>query len=300
MTVNRSAFTVAELVVSLALLGLVVTLVLHSLASHQKVFRGIRHRILLNEQLRDGEAALVTDIRGAAVPADTLRILADSALEFFATTGSSVVCTTPSNQVVPLVPSDLSSGIYLSSIPAPPDTGDLLSIYSTRDSVSGYRRWLRFRISAVASAQAASVCPLSAGFTSSGDLSKPAYRISVVGSLVGVLAGAPVRVLRRGRYSLYRSSDGDWYLGYKRCNAVATGCSTIQPVSGPYLPYAAGSGGGLRFRYIDSFGAPVSSTRPLDVASVEIVLRGEVSAAGKISGRAIDSVLVTVTPRNIH
>ncbi len=270
---------------------------LSTLSSHQKVFRGMRQKILVNEQLRDGESALVTDLRGTA---DTLRLMADSAVELFATVGSSVVCTSPTTQVLSLVPSDLASGVYFSSIPVAPDTGDLIAIYAARDSMSGYRRWIRFRISSVSTAAASSVCPPTSGFTSSSDLGKPAYRIAVIGSLSAIAAGAPARIVRRGRYSLYRSSDGDWYLGYKRCNAVGTGCGTVQPVSGPYLPYTPGSGGGLRFRFLDSLGNVLSSSRPMDVTSVEIVLRAEAGASGRVTGRWIDSVLFVVTSRNVH
>lgn len=284
---------------TLALLGLLVTLLLHTLASHQKVFRNLRGRILLSEQLRDGELALLSDIRGIAVGADTLRLLSDSAFEFFATIGSSVVCTVASPDIT-LVPTDLSSGLLLSSIPLPLDTGDLFVAYSPPDSVSGNRNWIRYRIAAVSTAPASSGCPATTGFTGFMDLQKPSYRISLAGYSNGLASGAPARILRRGRYSLYKSSDGGWYLGYKRCNAMAAGCSTIQPVSGPYLSYTAATGGGLRFRYLDSLGAVVPATRPLAVASIEITLRSEVDTTGRITGRKFDSVVVLVTPRNLH
>lgn len=295
----RNGFTLLELVVSLVLLTLVVALVLGTLSSHQKVFRGMRQKILVNEQLRDGEAALVTDLRGTAL-SDTLRLMSDSAVEFFAAVGNSVVCTTPVTQVISLVPADLTNGLHLSSLPIAPDTGDLIAIYSIPDSISGVRHWQRFRIALVATAPASTACPLTSGFSASSDLGKSAYRISVAGDVSGVAAGAPVRIIRRGRYSLYRSSDGDWYLGYKRCNAVAAGCGTVQPVSGPYTPYVNGTGGGMRFRFLDSLGHNVPSARPRDVAFIEIILRAEVTASGRVSGRWIDSVLISVTPRNVH
>lgn len=295
----RGGFTMVELTVSLVLLALVVALALNTLSSHQKVFRGMRQKILVNEQIRDGESAVATDLRGTS-PGDTLRLLSDSAVEFFATVGSSVVCAEPAGQMLSLVPADLSSGLYLSSIPVAPDTGDLLSVYSEPDSISGDRRWLRFRIASVTAVSASSACPASSGFTAAPDLTRSSYRISAVGDLSAVAAGAPVRIIRRGRYSLYRSSDGEWYLGYKRCNAVATGCGTVQPVSGPYMPFSPATGGGIRFRFLDSLGGVVPATRPLDVVAIEIILRAEVSETGRVSGRWMDSVLVSVTLRNIH
>lgn len=295
----RTGYTLAELVIALALLGLLVTLMMNTLMAHQKVFRAFRERILLSEQLRDGQLSLLSDIRGTAVRADTLRLLTDSAFEFFSTIGSSVVCAS-SAQVISLVPAGLANGIMLSSIPVAPDTGDFLAGYSNIDSISGARRWIRFRISAVATAPASSACPVTSGFTAPADAQKLAYRIWLASSAISLSPGAPVRFLRRARYSLYRSSDGEWYLGYKRCNTITPGCSSVQPVSGPYLPYSSSNGGGLRFRYLDSIGAPVPSTRPLDVASVEITIRGQLDPAGRVSGSSLDSIFVLVTPRNVH
>ncbi len=296
---GRAGFSLVEITVALALLTLVVALLLNTLSSHQKVFRGMRQKILVNEQLRDGESVLVTDIRSASL-GDTLRLMSDSAVEFFATIGSSVACTSPAGQLLSLVPTDLAGGHHLSSIPVAPDTGDIIVIYAAPDSISGNRRWLRFRIASVSTAPAMSACPQASGFTASSDMARSAYRISVIGDLAPIAAGAPVRFVRRGRYSLYRTSDGNWYLGYKRCNAVAAGCGTVQPVAGPYLPYAPATGGGLHFRFLDSSGGDVPSTRPLDVAAMEIVFRAEVSEPGRVAGRWIDSVLLSVTLRNVN
>lgn len=298
-SVQRSGFTLAEMIVALVLLALLVTLLLQTLTAHQKVFRSFRERTLLSEQLRDAELTLAGDVRGAAVTADTMRLLADSALEFFTTIGSAVVCTSAAQEVT-LVPAALSNGLMLTSLPIPPDTGDLFAAYTRPDSISRNRRWVRLRIAAVTTSSASSGCPPGTGFTNISDAQSPVYRITVIGATGDIGAGAPARILRRARYSLYRSSEGNWYLGYKRCNAVATGCSTIQPVSGPYLPYAAATGGGVRFRYLDLYGAPVPSTRPLDVAAVEITVRGEVDASGRITGRHMDSTIILVAPRNLH
>lgn len=293
---SRPGFTLAELVLTLAVLGLLITLLLSTLASHQKIFRRLSHQILVSEQLREGQLALLGDMRAPAVRADTLRMLSDSAFEFFASIGSSVVCRLD-GQVVSLVPAALSSGVMLTSMPFPPDTGDLFAAYSRPDSISGARYWVKLRISAVSSALASAVCAASSGFTSSGDVGRPAYRLTLIGPTDAIAPGAPTRILRRGRYSIYRASDGGWYLGYKRCNAVATGCSTIQPVSGPYLAH---SSGGLGFRFLDSLGASVSPSRPLDVAAIEITLRAEVAAGGRITGRTVDSAIALVSFRNIH
>lgn len=105
------------------------------------------------------------------------------------------------------------------------------------------------------------------------------------------------------RYSLYRASDGDWYLGAREWNPVAVRFNTIQPVSGPFL---SPSLGGLAFRYLDTLGSslatPVVDTRA--IALVRIELRGQtknasraLSAAGP-PGKRSDSLSLVVLLRN--
>ena len=82
-----------------------------------------------------------------------------------------------------------------------------------------------------------------------------------------VRAGAIIRFLRRARYSFYKSSDGEWYLGYRRCSVgTPSSCASIQPVSGPYRAYKGSSSpSGIAFRYYDVNGAQLTSTRAIDI-----------------------------------
>jgi hypothetical protein len=120
-----------------------------------------------------------------------------------------------------------------------------------------------------------------------------------------VRAGSIVRFLRRARYSFYKSSDGDWYLGYRRCSVgTPSSCASIQPVSGPYRAYkGSNSPSGIAFRYFDANGAELtSSAQSASVSRVDIVLRGEtagnVALTGDLRKTWRDSVIVSVSPRN--
>ena len=235
--------------------------------------------------------------------------MTDTAVEFFATLGTSVLCATPSGRTLFLPPATLSSGAVLTSFVASPDTGDLALVLSLPNAQPDSAHWVQSRISAFASRALSTSCPASTGFTSALDAAanRTGYALTLPAALPSeVRKGAPVRFVRRARYSLYKSSDGAWYLGYRRCNAIGQSvCTTIQPVSGPYLAYSHGGTGasGLGFRYFDANGNELfdaaASTR---LAKIDVVLRGETSHAVSLVGDARqlyrDSSVVTVSPRN--
>ena len=116
--------------------------------------------------------------------------------------------------------------------------------------------------------------------------------------------GAPVRFLRRGRYSLYHGSDGDWYLGYRQCNAVgASSCGAIQPLSGPYRDYSSDAQRtGLRFDYFDRSGRRLAPNEsPLGLARIDITARAESRQRLNVEGHVsipADSATMAIAIRN--
>jgi hypothetical protein len=115
--------------------------------------------------------------------------------------------------------------------------------------------------------------------------------------------GAPVRVTRPLRYSLYRGGDGAWYLGEKDWSTASGRFNTIQPVSGPFLSAAAG---GLTFAYLDSAGASIAApvVDPTSIAAIRITLRGQTRNVTRVLGSAastghrVDTATVTVLLHN--
>ena len=109
-----------------------------------------------------------------------------------------------------------------------------------------------------------------------------------------------VRVTRPWRYTLYRASDGEWYLGAKEWNPTAAKFNTIQPVAGTLLPASAS---GLRFRYLDSLAAslPGVPPDPSRIAAIEVAFRVDSAIPGRyvhaatIRGRA--SVVIALRNR---
>ncbi|HXQ76588.1 MAG TPA: hypothetical protein VN797_00185, partial [Gemmatimonadaceae bacterium] len=113
-----------------------------------------------------------------------------------------------------------------------------------------------------------------------------------------------VRFVRRGRYSLYRASDGEWYLGYRRCDAAGlAGCGGIQPLSGPYRPYSSNPlRTGLLFEYFDASGVRLGAgASPLSLARVDITARAESRQQVPVESRVIrpaDSASLSIAVRN--
>ena len=304
----RRAFTLPELLVAVAIAGVVGGAITTTLIRQQRFFSATAEVLDVRAQLRDAADVLASDIRGAAVASFGLPVMSDSAIELYTNIGSSVACSAPAGSVVGLAPSVLANGNTLTSLLVTPDTGDLAAIYSIPSNNIDSARWETRRIASFTNRPLASSCPSSTGFTTVADAvaGSTGYQVTLASSPgADVHKGAPVRFLRRGRYSIYKSSDGKWYLGYRRCSVgAASACSAIQPLSGPYRPYGPrGAESGLSFRYYDVNGAEVpAGSSGRSVARVDIVIRGESSRRVALAGDAQrtfrDSVVVAVSPRN--
>lgn len=299
---NRRGLSLAELVVVIALAGLVGGTILGTITRQQRFYRGASELLYVREGVRDAMEVLSANVRETSV-ADTVRAAADSAIEFFATVGGSVVCQIMGNDVG--LPATHSSGNSLSAFRAEPDTGDLALFHV--DSAGTNERWERRRISGFVQQSLASSCPPTSRLSRQSDLD--AGLKGFVATLTEPLSndvrpGAVVRFIRRERYSLYRASDGDWYLGYRRCNAIGTSaCGTVQPVSGPYRAYSRDPRAtGLFFEYFDAAGQPLDvASAPLGLARVDVTARSEsghlLPSDGPFARRIADSAIVSVAIR---
>jgi prepilin-type N-terminal cleavage/methylation domain-containing protein len=295
----RHGFTVAELLVATAIGGIATALMTMTVVRQQRFFSSASEVLSVRSQLRDAADVLATDLRSASVGELGLPVMMDTAVEMYSVIASSIACTISSATTIGLPPATLAQGNTLTSILALPDTGDLSAIYSA-DSA----RWDYHRIASFGSSVIATSCPSSSGFTKPGDAAA-GYQLTVATApATPITKGAIVHFLRRARYSFYRSSDNDWYLGYRRCGVSPPyACSSIQPVSGPYKPYRSDGSGGISLRYLDASGAILTNAaQSKSVTRVDIVLRGQSQSTVSLTGdsRRIwrDSVIVSVSPRN--
>jgi prepilin-type N-terminal cleavage/methylation domain-containing protein len=299
---KRLGFTLLELAMVLGILGVMGSAIGLTLLRQQRFYRGTEELVGAREGVRDAIEILSTDIRGMST-ADTASLLADSAVEMFTSVGSSVVCQIAGSEIG--LPAGTSPrGNTLTALVTQPDTGDLALFL--RDSADGGSLWERHRIAAFSARSKATTCPPSTGFAVDDDGATGTAFVVVLSTTLTnhVHGGAPVRFIRRGRYSLYRSSDGSWYLGYRRCNALGPSvCGAIQPLSGPYRAYSNNPRStGLLFEFFEGSGvrlAPGSSS--LTLARVNITARSESGQRLAIEGRSwmpADSATVSIAVRN--
>ncbi len=296
--------TLAEIAVVLALAGVLGSAIGLTLIRQQRFYRATTELLQAREGVRDAMELLSTDIRGMSV-ADTVRLLADSAIEFFANVGSSIVCQTTGGNEVGLPGASSRSGNALTAFLSQPDTGDIAVFL--RDSTGVASEWEQHRITGFGARPLATTCPGSSPFARQPDIDAGAKGVLLELSLPlspDVGAGAPVRFIRRGRYSFYRASDGRWYLGYRRCNAVgASACGVIQPLSGPYRDYSSNPRAtGLLFEYFDESGVRLApGASPLGLARVDVTARAEskqrIVGEGRVTAPA-DSATVVIAIRN--
>ncbi len=303
MSVDRTGFSLAELLVAMAIAGLCGSAIAVTLNRQQRFYRGAAELHYARENVRDAMEVLSTDIRGMSVT-DTVVLRADSAIEFFANIGSSVVCQISGDEAG--LPSARSSASSLSAFLVEPDTGDIVVFYARFGSGAGV--WKQHRIAGFGARALTSSCPAASGMSQQAEIDAEGkgFVVTLAAPLEsGITVGSPVRFLRRARYSLYYASDGRWYLGYRRCNAVgASACGAIQPVSGPYRAYSADpDASGLLFEYFDATGqslAPASSQ--LALARVDITARSESAHQipfGIRSNKISDSATVSLAIRNV-
>lgn len=279
---TRRGHTVIELLVALAVGAIVIGLGATVGFRHQRFHRDVVIAVERTERLEQTAVLIPISLRSIAPGEGDIAPGAarDTSLEFRATIASAVICDSGSSTVA-LAPAGLEP--RLSSVLSRPETGDTAWILEANGPTE---RWIPRAVVAVL--DSSTVCALGGSYPFGG-----ASRSSLALRLAAAIPTGAValRVTRPWRYSLYRASDGAWYLGAKEWNAALLRFNTIQPVAGPLVSAAAS---GLRFRYMDSLGLllPSATLETHRIAAIEVALRVDSMIPGTyphsmaISGRA--------------
>ncbi|GAC1692967.1 MAG: hypothetical protein NVS9B3_11280 [Gemmatimonadaceae bacterium] len=303
---HRRAFTLAEIVVAMVLLGVVGGVVVAVLGQQQRFYRTTAALVENRTQLREAGQILATDLRGTSSAGGDIRAMTAHALDVVANMGSAVVCdiATTTRDVVDVPPLTLATGNTLTAWLVRPKEGDLAFVYDAgRGRETGRDQWQVVSLDSIRAGTGASWCPAASRFTSDADRTVPRYRLFLHAPLSSTTtAGAPIRFGRAIRYRFYQVRGG-WYLGFDDCQGGRfTACSGIQPVAGPYAAGGGGGGGGgLGFHYYDDLGAPTGD--PRKVARIDVLLRTETRSVQERFGiggeaRVRDSLTVTIAVRN--
>jgi Tfp pilus assembly protein PilW len=293
----RRGATFAELLVTTVVGGIALALIAAVCLREQRVFTDMAEQSAAYAQLRDAEEILPIDIRAASSIAGDVREARDTSIELRSIVASAVVCDTAAGAIV-LAPATTDAQTY-GSAPSAVVAGDTAWVLVDDDSVDA---WRPFRVASSVSFRAGA-CAVQG--PQLGSTARATARVALVLDSLRPAStlGSPLRVTRPIRYSLYRGTDGSWYLGQRDWNTATLRFNSIQPVGGPFLAPAAG---GLSFRYLDSAGTtlpqPVANTRL--IASVRVDLRSETKSAPRAiasaasRGTRVDSAALWILLRN--
>lgn len=262
----RRGVTLAELMVSIALLGLIATVVQRTLVEGGRTYRAQMRRIDVHQTLQIAATLLPAvfrdlDARGGdllAVSADSVRVRATRHVAFlcapadFGAPTTLLIARHPASGLRGLDPATDSLLVYKEGDPTTPaDDG-----------------WVAGELLSVTDA----VCPAPDGRAARALRVRLAFAAGQLDRRSTVPAGAPIHGYEPMTYLSYRAGDGHYYLGERSGG-------DLQPLLGPL------TAGGLRLVYYDAAGH-----RTLDrlrVAAVE----------ARVRASQADSVVVHVALR---
>lgn len=282
---RRTAFTLAEVLITLVLSALVLGMAVSVGARLQHRLLAESSRLAVDEQLASAAQLVPFDLRTASTPAGDVAEARDTSLQLRATTGAGVVCGGSPTSI--LIAASLGAGGR--SLALGVTGGDTLWLLVDGDSVE---EWRPFRLSGAR--RVAATCPvLDAGAAQLFDAAN--LWAADLRDSASVMPGTFVRTTRPVRYSFYRAGDGHWYLGVHSWNAGSSRFNLVQPLAGPYASPLTGDTG---FRYFDASDAalPLGGADGRRVARVELHLVGE--SAGPGLRLPLDTEQLVVALRN--
>jgi prepilin-type N-terminal cleavage/methylation domain-containing protein len=286
---RRHGWTLAEMLVSLTVLGIIVGLAAHAAAGQLRFFHGVGEVVKVRAQTGQAAGVVARVLWGISPREGDVIVAMDSALEATVTVGSAVVCRGGVGEFLMASPAP-AGGNTLAAFLRAISFGDRAHIYLADSIGAG---WIRARVNAVGGAS---------GTCDAFPASSGAQQVQLQEPLV-IPAGAVIRFARPLRLSLYKASDRKSYLGMKDWSGDAF--NTIQPVAGPLEPYSQDPAStGLLFTYRDVGGAVLSGefdhTR---IATIEVLARGKSNGFGPnkpwlaTQTRHLDSSIATFATR---
>lgn len=309
---SRRGFTLPELIVTMALLGIIGAAVVRTLTKQQQVYKDSSRTATMRRELRTSGMIMLQDFRSVSSAGGDALELDGRYFTFNGTYGSSVICQrSAGNANVFFIPPKNLVRHELTNWTMDPRIGDTIYVYN--DSIGAGSEddvWQKLVINDVAQNTSACAGAPFADPALDAPGAKPRYRINASepgGGNIGdsVKVGAVVRFTRPMKYELYQSSStGNWFLGYSEAQSGAW--TMPEAIAGPFRRFIAGDSvaSGLQLRYYDSTGTRVTGNSPaerLRVSRVDVTLRaagGNSSVTERRGALMTDSTLFRIGLRN--
>ena len=292
----RRGFTLTELIVTLALLGVVGTVVARLMMDQQRFYQTTNEKLIIRREIRTALSTVPADLRSISSVGGDISSFDDTQITFRGTYGTAIICAKPAATTLDLPPTDMAR-TTLATWYTPPAVGDTIFAFRTDSMGAGGDSWTAHRITDVS--QSVAYCPASPYIDAVLDAAKPRWRLTVTPAVAdSVKVGAPIRLVRSTKYELVAGASGNYYIGRAEYSAGAWGAST--PIAGPFTaPTAAGQVGGLQFTMQDSVGAVINpGGNARSVSRIDVRLRGRgISSAGATKAPK-DSLVLRIALRN--
>jgi prepilin-type N-terminal cleavage/methylation domain-containing protein len=281
----RRGTSLVELMIALALFGVIGLATLRSLDRQARFHSGMLAILEARAQHAAAHEAVATELRGVSSVAGDITRLSDSAIVFRLPVGAGVACALASDTIY-LAPDTVAAGQRFAGFRTTPQAGDTAWIFDESASdIAADDGWGGAHISSVA--RAPGLCTGSALVNSPVDASQSSWRIALAGPLPAtVLEGAAVRITRTARFALYRGGTSEHWLGFAEIQPSTGTWITIQPVSGPYLPFnaTAPATSGIALAGRDSSGTPVTPSSVSLATAVSLSTRTLTTRTVRIDG----------------
>ena len=279
----RRGTSLVELLVALALFGVVGIATLRSLDRQARFHAGVLAILEARSQHAAAHEAVATELRSLSSAGGDITRLSDSAIVFRLPVGSAVACAIAPDTVY-LAPDTVSAGQLLAHFRITPQPGDTAWIHDEASTdVARDDSWTGVPITSAV--RSPGNCLGSAFVHPALDAGRASWRLAVAGPLpASITTGAAVRLTRTARFALYRGSTNEHWLGFAEILPATGTWITIQPVSGPYLPFTsiAPASSGVAMAARDSSGVPTSATTAM--ASISVTTRTRTTRAVRIDG----------------
>ena len=122
-------FTLIELMIVVALLGIIGAMLTTILVRQQRFHRAVTNLTDTRARMRDIATIMPTDLRSVSTAGKDLLAISDTSMQFRAFIGASIMCRFASAQVIELPPKNLASKSVLTAWINPPAPNDIVYVY---------------------------------------------------------------------------------------------------------------------------------------------------------------------------